>query len=57
MKSKIIKLLGIILIVCSLLYINVFVIMYNIQVKSAINGGVMLSIFGQDFYYEYNVEE
>ena len=57
MKSKIIKLLGIILIICSLLYINVFIIMYNIQVKSAINGGVMLSIFGQDFYYEYNVEE
>lgn len=57
MKSKIIKLLGIILIICSLLYINVFIIMYNIQVRNVTNGGVMLSIFGQDFYYEYNIEE
>lgn len=57
MKNKIFRILGIILILGSLLYLNLFMIMYNIKVTSATDTGVMLSVFGQDFYYEYNVED
>jgi hypothetical protein len=57
MKNRIFEFLGIIILIFGLLYLNMFTIMYNIKVKSVENGGLMLSIFGQDFCYEYTVEE
>lgn len=53
MKKIILEILSFILIIGALLYLNMFMIMYNIQVKNATDTGVMLSVFGQDFYYEY----
>lgn len=53
MKKIILEFLSFILIIGALLYLNMFMIMYNIQVKSATDTGIMLSVFGQDFYYEY----
>ena len=53
MKKIIFEFLSFILIIDALLYLNMFMIMYNIQVKSATDTGIMLSVFGQDFYYEY----
>ena len=52
-KRIILEILSFILIIGALLYLNMFMIMYNIQVKSVTDTGVMLSVFGQDFYYEY----
>ena len=52
-KKIILEILSFILIIGALLYLNMFMIMYNIQVKNATDTGVMLSVFGQDFYYEY----
>lgn len=52
-KKIILEILSFILIIGALLYLNMFMIMYNIQVKSVTDTGVMLSVFGQDFYYEY----
>ena len=52
-KKIIFEFLSFILIIGALLYLNMFMIMYNIQVKSATDTGIMLSVFGQDFYYEY----
>lgn len=53
MKKAIFKILSFMLIIGALLYLNMFMIMYNIQVKSATDTGIMLSVFGQDFYYDY----
>ena len=53
MKKIILEILSFILIIGALLYLNMFMIMYNIQVKSVTDTGVMLSVFGQDFCYEY----
>ena len=53
MKKIIFEFLSFIFIIGALLYLNMFMIMYNIQVKSATDTGIMLSVFGQDFYYEY----
>ena len=52
-KKIILEILSFILIIGALLYLNMFMIMYNIQVKSVTDTVVMLSVFGQDFYYEY----
>ena len=52
-KKIILEILSFILIIGALLYLNMFMIMYNIQIKSTTDSGIMLSIFGQDFYYEY----
>ena len=52
-KKIIFEFLSFILIIGALLYLNMFMIMYNIQIKSTTDSGIMLSIFGQDFYYEY----
>lgn len=52
-KKIILEILSFILIIGALLYLNMFMIMYNIQIKSATDTGVMLSVFGQGFYYEY----
>jgi hypothetical protein len=57
MKNRIFEFLGFIFIIIALLYINMFFIMYNVKVKDVENGGLILSIFGQDFCYEYDVEE
>ena len=53
MKKIIFEFLSFVFIIGALLYLNMFMIMYNIQVKSVTDTGVMLSIFGQDFCYEY----
>ena len=53
MKKIIFEFLGFVFIIGALLYLNMFMIMYNIQVKSVTDTGVMLSVFGQDFCYEY----
>ena len=53
MKKIIFEFLRFVFIIGALLYLNMFMIMYNIQVKSATDTGIMLSVFGQDFYYEY----
>ena len=53
MKKIIFEFLSFVFIIGALLYLNMFMIMYNIQVKSVTDTGVMLSVFGQDFYYEY----
>ena len=53
MKKIIFEFLSFIFIIGALLYLNMFMIMYNIQVKSASDTDIMLSVFGQDFYYEY----
>ena len=53
MKKIIFEFLSFVFIIGALLYLNMFMIMYNIQVKSATDTGIMLSVFGQDFYYEY----
>ena len=53
MKKIIFEFLSFIFIIGALLYLNMFMIMYNIQVKSATDTDIMLSVFGQDFYYEY----
>ena len=55
-KKIILEVLSFILIIGALLYLNMFMIMYNIQVKSATDTDIMLSVFGQDFYYEYEKE-
>ena len=52
-KKIILEILSFILIIGALLYLNMFMIMYNIQIKSTTDSGIMLSVFGQDFYYEY----
>lgn len=52
-KKIILEFLSFILVIGALLYLNMFMIMYNIQVKSVTDTGIMLSVFGQDFYYEY----
>lgn len=53
MKNKIFEILIFILLVFTLLYLNMFMIMYNVKVKGATDSGIMLSVFGQDFYYDY----
>lgn len=53
MKKIIFEFLGFIFIIGALLYLNMFMIMYNVKVNSATDTGIMLSVFGQDFYYEY----
>ena len=53
MKKIIFEFLSFVFIIGALLYLNMFMIMYNIQIKSTTDSGIMLSIFGQDFYYEY----
>ena len=53
MKKIIFELLSFILILGALLYLNMFMIMYNVKVNNVTDTGIMLSIFGQDFYYEY----
>ena len=53
MKKIIFEFLSFIFIIGALLYLNMFMIMYNIQVKSVTDTGIMLSVFGQDFCYEY----
>ena len=59
MNNRIFKYLGSILVFCvllfMLLYIQMFYIMYHIEITEVTDGGVMLTIFGQDFVYEYNV--
>ena len=53
MKKIIFEILSFILIIGALLYLNMFMIMYNIKVNNVTDTGIMLSVFGQDFYYEY----
>ena len=53
MKKIIFEFLSFILIIGALLYLNMFMIMYNIKINSVTDTGIMLSVFGQDFYYEY----
>ena len=53
MKKIIFEFLSFILIIGALLYLNMFMIMYNIKVNSVTDTCVMLSVFGQDFCYEY----
>ena len=53
MKKIIFEFLSFILIIGALLYLNMFMIMYNVKVNNVTDTGIMLSVFGQDFYYEY----
>ncbi len=53
MKKIIFEFLSFILIIGTLLYLNMFMIMYNVKVNNVTDTGIMLSVFGQDFYYEY----
>ena len=53
MKKIIFEFLSLILIIGALLYLNMFMIMYNIKINSVTDTGIMLSVFGQDFCYEY----
>lgn len=53
MKKIILEFLSFILIIGALLYLNMFMIMYNIKVNNVTDTGIMLSVFGQDFCYEY----
>lgn len=53
MKKIIFEFLSFIFIIGALLYLNMFMIMYNIKVNNVTDTGIMLSVFGQDFYYEY----
>lgn len=57
MKNRIFSVIGFIFLIIAFLIIQAYFIMYNIQVKSVTDGGIMLSVFGQDFVYEYNIEE
>lgn len=57
MKNNIFKILMFIIFIITFLYLQMYFIMYNIQIKNVTNGGVMLSIFGQDFVYEYEYIE
>lgn len=52
-KKIILEILSFIFIIGALLYLNMFMIMYNIKVNNVTDTGIMLSVFGQDFYYEY----
>ena len=52
-KKIIFEFLSFILIIGALLYLNMFMIMYNVKVNNVTDTGIMLSVFGQDFYYEY----
>lgn len=56
MKKHIFGILGFIILIVMFLYLQMFFIMYNIKIKDLTNDGVMLTIFGQDFVYEYNNE-
>lgn len=53
MKKMIFEFLSFIFIIGALLYLNMFMIMYNVKVNNVTDTGIMLSVFGQDFYYEY----
>lgn len=53
MKKAIFRILSFMLIIGALLYLNMFMIMYNVKVNNVTDTGIMLSVFGQDFYYEY----
>ena len=53
MKKIIFENLSYILIIGALLYLDMFMIMYNVKVNNVTDTGIMLSIFGQDFCYEY----
>ena len=53
MKKIIFEFLSFVFIIGALLYLNMFMIMYNIKVNNVTDTGIMLSVFGQDFYYEY----
>lgn len=52
-KKIILEILSFILIIGALLYLNMFMIMYNVKVNNVTDTGIMLSVFGQDFCYEY----
>ena len=52
-KKIIFEFLSFILIIGALLYLNMFMIMYNVKVNNVTDTGIMLSVFGQDFCYEY----
>ena len=52
-KKMIFEFLSFIFIIGALLYLNMFMIMYNVKVNNVTDTGIMLSVFGQDFYYEY----
>ncbi len=54
MKKHIFGILGFIILIVMFLYLQMFFIMYNIKIKDLTNEGVMLTIFGQDFVYEYD---
>ena len=53
MKKIIFEFLSFILIIGALLYLNIFMIMCNVKVNSVTDTGIMLSVFRQNFYYEY----
>ena len=53
MKKIIFEFLSFVFIIGALLYLNMFMIMYNVKVNSATDTGIILSVFRQDFYYEY----
>lgn len=57
MKKNIFKFLIVIILIFMFLYLQMFFIMYNIKIKYITNGGVMLTVFGQDFVYEYNTTD
>lgn len=57
MRKHIFGILGFIILIFMFLYLQMFFIMYNIKIKHLTNSGVMLSVFGQDFVYEYNINE
>lgn len=54
MKSNILKVLKYIILIFVFLYLQIFVIMYNVKVISVTEYGIMLSVFGQNFVYEYD---
>lgn len=54
MKKHIFGILGFIILIIMFLYLQMFFIMYNIKIKHLTDYGVMLTVFGQDFVYEYN---
>lgn len=56
MKKNIFEFLIFIIFIFMFLFLQMYFIMYNIKIKNVTNGGIMLSVFGQDFVYEY-IEE
>ena len=56
MKNKIFKIVGILLLIFMLGILEIQLVMYNIKIEGVTDRGIMLSIFNQCYYYDYDVE-